>query len=101
MFNALRFARLAAHQHLAARDDRHARTQVGDVLDDVRRQDHDGLTPEFSEQIEEPQTLGRIEATGRGVFFCLQETLSRRGGLASSMGEDDCGKPDRSRPCAS
>jgi glutamate dehydrogenase (NAD(P)+) len=24
-------------------------------------------------------SLGRVEATGRGVFFCLQETLARRG----------------------
>jgi glutamate dehydrogenase (NAD(P)+) len=24
-------------------------------------------------------SLGRVEATGRGVFFCLQETLGRRG----------------------
>jgi len=30
-------------------------------------------------------SLGRVEATGRGVFFCLEETLARRGEQLEAM----------------
>src|SRR6185369_3034046 len=62
-----RLARLAAHQHLAARDDRHARTQIGNVFDDVRRENHDDLLADAGEQIEKSIALFRIESGGRLV----------------------------------
>ena len=36
-------------------------------------------------------SLGREEATGRGVFFCLEETLARRGETLEGLTRRDPG----------
>ena len=51
----------------AAGDDGHVRTQVGHVLDDVRREDHDHVLADLGQQVEEAVALLGIEAGGRLV----------------------------------
>ena len=58
--------RAGAHD-AAGRNDRHPLAQIRDVLDDVRRQDHDDVLADLGEQVEEAVALLRIEAGGRLV----------------------------------
>ena len=45
-------------------------------------------------------SLGREEATGRGVFFCLQETLGSAGPRARGAAGRDPGVRQRRRACS-
>ena len=51
----------------AAGDDRHVRAEVGDVFDDVRREDHDHVLADLGQQVEEAVALLGVEAGGRLV----------------------------------
>src|SRR5687768_2706266 len=56
--------RLGLEDDLAVVDDRHAAAELGDVLDDVRREDDDGVLAEVAEEIEEAHALGGVESGG-------------------------------------
>jgi hypothetical protein len=55
---------LGLEENLPFVDDGHAAAQLRDVVDDVCRQDHDGLLTDLAEEIEEAHALGGIEARG-------------------------------------
>jgi len=59
-------ARRTLEQHLARRNDRHARAELTDIVDDVCRQDHDDIAADRREEIEKAIALGRIKA-GRDI----------------------------------
>ncbi|ODV10524.1 MAG: hypothetical protein ABT19_13240 [Rhodanobacter sp. SCN 68-63] len=59
-----RFQRFAGEQHLALGKDRHARTQVGDVLHDVGGEDHHRALADLRQQVEEAVALLRIQPGG-------------------------------------
>ncbi len=62
---ANRVGRLAAEQHPTFRDDRHTLAKIGDVLDDMGRQNHDHVLADFGEQVQEAIALLRVESGGR------------------------------------
>src|SRR5262249_23319052 len=55
----------AGHEEPAFGHHRHALAQIGHVLDDVRRENHDDLLADLGEEIEKAVALFRIEARGR------------------------------------
>ena len=59
--------RLRFEQDFAPVDDRHAVAQLLDVLDDVRREDHDAVLTDLAEQVEEADALLRVEPGRRLV----------------------------------
>src|SRR5687768_9871845 len=59
-----RAQRLGLEDDLAVVDDRHAAAELGHVLDDVRREDDDGVLAEVAEEIEEAHALGGVESGG-------------------------------------
>src|SRR5687768_4008187 len=56
--------RLGLEDDLAVVDDGHAAAELGDVFDDVRREDDDGVFAEVAEEIEEAHALGGVESGG-------------------------------------
>ena len=56
--------RRAFEAQLAARQHRHARAQIGHVIDDVGGQDHHHVLANARQQVEEAVALFRIEARG-------------------------------------
>src|SRR3546814_9914200 len=81
-----RLARLAGQAQLALGDDRHARAQVGDVLDDMRGQDHHHLITDLGQQVEEAVALLRseehtseLQSLMRSSYavFCLKKKKKR------------------------
>ena len=59
--------RLAARRDAAPVHDRHVRTEVGDVLHDVRREDHDHVLPDLGEEVVEAVALLGVQARRRLV----------------------------------
>ena len=58
---------LAFELHPAVGEHRHARAEVGDVVDDVGREDDDDIVADRGEQVEEAVALLGVEAGGRLV----------------------------------
>ena len=58
---------LALELEPAVGEHRHARAQVGDVVDDVGREDDDDIVADRGEQVEEAVALLGVEAGGRLV----------------------------------
>ena len=68
----------ALEQHAALVQDRHARAQVGDVLDDVGREDHDHLLADLGQQVVEAVALAGVEAGG-GLVHDQQLRIADQG----------------------
>ena len=70
---------------------RHARAEVGDVLDDVGREDDDDVLADLGEQVEEAVALLGIEAGGRLVdddqLGIADQRLGDAEALAHAAGE--------------
>ena len=83
--------RRAGADDAAGGDDRHARAQVGDVLDDVRRQDHDHVLADLGQQVEEAVALLGVEAGGGLVdddqLRLAEQRLRDAEALAHAAGE--------------
>src|SRR5687768_5817986 len=56
--------RLGLEDDLAVVDDRHAAAELGDVLDDVGRQNDNRVLAEIAKEVEEAHALGGIESGG-------------------------------------
>src|SRR4051812_48095657 len=52
--------RIALKNPLSAADDRHPTTQFADILDDMRRQNHDDVLADLAQQIEKSMSLVRV-----------------------------------------
>ena len=83
--------RRALQPHPAVGDDRHARAEVGDVLDDVGRQDDHHVLADLGQQVEEAVALLRVEAGGRLVdddqLGIADQRLGDAEALAHAAGE--------------
>src|SRR5207244_6387786 len=58
---------LALETDLTAVDDRHARAQLADVIDDVCRENDDAVLTQLRQQVEKAYALGGVE-TRRGLI---------------------------------
>ena len=77
--------RLGLEQDLAPVDDRHPAAQLRHVLDDVRREDHDGVLADLAEQVQEAHALGGIEAGGGLVDDDQRRVAEQRDGDAEAL----------------
>src|SRR5687767_6660923 len=80
-----RAQRLRLEQNLPPVDDRHAGAQLGDVLDDVRREDDDAVLSQLAQQVEEAHPLGRVEAGRRFVDDHQLRAAEERHGDAETL----------------
>ncbi len=64
-----RLSRCRDGQQAPFANDREARAQHGDVLDDVRGEQHDAVHRQLGEQLIEPQPLLRVQAGGGFVHY--------------------------------
>ena len=64
---ARQFGRHAGRHNATVRDDRHALAKIGNVFDDMRREDHHDVLAHFRKQIEEAVAFLRIEPGRRFV----------------------------------
>ena len=62
-----RFERFGFEQNLSAIDDRHPAAQLRHIVDDVRRENDDGVFADVAEQVQETDAFAGIEAGGRLV----------------------------------
>jgi hypothetical protein len=59
-----RVARLGGEKHAPLADDGEVRAEIRDVVDDVRREDHDHVLPDVGEEVVEAHALLGIESRG-------------------------------------
>ena len=77
--------RRAFELNASAGQHRHARTQVGDILDDMRRQDDDDILADLDEQVEEAVAFFGIKPGGRFVDDDQPRIADQRLGDAKAL----------------